>query len=146
MKMAGNHYCDFPAFFSSHRSWFLFLCLLFSSIHSSHEPSAFRWTPLISLCLSVSLSLDGSESDGRRVRSCGLVRLRERMELEFEESDLLDVCAGLGGLDQESGKYVRQADCFECLQDLQRFFRRQNPETKGARSLFFQQSLLSLIL
>ena len=61
----------------------------------------------------------------------------------IEDEDLLiSVSGGLGRFDEEKEVYRKDADCVECLKDLQRFLRRDDPYE---RQVFFRLGQWDLV-
>eukprot|EP00793_Prasinoderma_coloniale_P002065 PRCOL_00002573-RA len=58
------------------------------------------------------------------------------------EEDLLTVCEGLGHFDRDTGEYLLEEDTLECLQDVQRMLRRDDPQRRPTYRLCAELQVL----
>ena len=60
-----------------------------------------------------------------------------------DEDLLISVSGGLGRFDEDANVYRKDADCLECLKDLQRFLRRDDPYTRDVFHRLCQWGLVA---
>ena len=60
-----------------------------------------------------------------------------------DEDLLISVSGGLGRFDEDANVYRKDADCLECLKDLQRFLRRDDPYTRDVFHRLCQWDLVA---
>lgn len=67
----------------------------------------------------------------------------ERKRRLQDEDLLISVAGGLGRFDEEANVYRKDSDCLECLKDLQRFLRRDDPFSRDVFHRLVQWDLVS---